>query len=199
MARLPQEAIEHHLPLLFFDRSKKTEEQPGSWQIRNRSHRPSSSARNAAPRIRPIAPRTPPASTWIASPSAHPKQTRTPVCSAARFSNAVASVVTRLAHVLAHLGGQGVADAERPRQVLILDVLLGSEEVSRPEPPSEALEARRQPVGFPALVIVEGEEATHELEVVGGGARPILLVDRLGNETCLHRDTGYRTETVEYP
>jgi hypothetical protein len=37
------------------------------------------------------------------------------------------------------------------------------------------------------LVIVEGEEATHELEVVRGGARQILLVDLLGNESSLHR------------
>ena len=90
------------------------------------------------PRIRPIAPRTPPASTC-------------------------------------------------PRQVLIPDVLLGWEEVPRSEPPSEALEARRHPVGFPSLVIVEGEKATHELEVVGGGARQILLVDVLGNALGLHR------------
>jgi hypothetical protein len=37
------------------------------------------------------------------------------------------------------------------------------------------------------LVVVEGEEATHELEVVGSGARQIVLVDLMGNESSLHR------------
>ena len=57
--------------------------------------------------------------------------------------------VTRLTHALAHLGRQRVADAERPGQVLIPDVLLGWRRFLAPSHHRRLSRLGGIPSGFP--------------------------------------------------